>query len=44
MARAAVGIPYDPAMSNSPLLLDSLGAATRRAWLAAGAAMTDALA
>lgn len=43
MARAAVGIPYDPAMSNSPLLLDSLGAATRRAWLAAGAAMTDAL-
>lgn len=44
MARAAVGIPYDPAMSNSPLLLDSLGAASRRAWLAAGAAMTDALA
>lgn len=44
MARAAVGIPYNPAMSNSPLLLDSLGAATRRAWLAAGAAMTDALA
>lgn len=43
MARAAVGIPYDPAMSNSPLLLDSLGAATRRAWLAAGATMTDAL-
>ena len=44
MARVAIGIPYDPAMSNSPLLLDSLGAATRRAWLAAGAAMTDALA
>ena len=44
MARCAVGIPYDPAMSNSPLLLDSLGAASRRAWLAAGAAMTDALA
>lgn len=44
MARAAVGIPYDPAMSNSPLLLDSLGAATRRAWLSAGAALTDALA
>ena len=43
MARAAVGIPYDPAMSNSPLLLDSLGAASRRAWLAAGAALTDAL-
>jgi cellulose biosynthesis protein BcsQ len=44
MARVAVGIPYDPAMSNSPLLLDSLGAASRRAWLAACAAMTDALA
>lgn len=44
MARVAIGIPYDPAMSNSPLLLDSLGAASRRAWLAAGAAMTDALA
>lgn len=43
MARCAIGIPYDPAMSNSPLLLDSLRAATRRAWLAAGAAMTDAL-
>lgn len=43
MARAAVGIPYDPAMSNSPLLLDSLGTATRRAWLSAGATMTDAL-
>ena len=43
MARTAVGIPYDRAMSNSPLLLDSLGAATRRAWLAAGAALTDAL-
>ena len=43
MARAAVGIPYDPAMSNSPLLLDSLRAATRRAWLAAGAALTGAL-
>lgn len=43
MARCAVGIPYDPAMSNSPLLLDSLGAASRRAWLAAGAALTDAL-
>ena len=44
MARVAVGIPSDPAMSNSPLLLDSLGAASRRAWLAACAAMTDALA
>lgn len=42
MTRAAVGIPYDPAMAGSPLLLDSLAPATRRAWLAAGAALTDA--
>ena len=44
MARAAIGIPYDPAMSNSPLLLDSLSPATRRAWLAAGAVLAEALA
>lgn len=44
MAHAAVGIPYDPAMSNSPLLLDSLAPAARRAWLAAGAALAEALA
>ena len=43
IARAAVGIPYDPAMTASPLLLDSLAPATRRAWLAAGAALTGAL-
>lgn len=43
MTRAAVGIPYDPAMTASPLLLDSLAPATRRAWLAAGAALTGAL-
>ena len=42
MTRAAVGIPYDPAMTASPLLLDSLAPATRRAWLAAGAALTGA--
>ena len=42
MTRAAVGIPYDPAMAGSPLLLDSLAPATRRAWLAAGAALTGA--
>ena len=42
MTRAAVGIPYDPAMAGSPLLLDSLSPATRRAWLAAGAALTGA--
>ena len=33
MARVAVGIPYDPAMSNSPLLLDSLGAGSPRYFL-----------
>ena len=43
MTRTAVGIPYDPAMTASPLLLDSLAPATRRAWLAAGAALTGAL-
>ncbi len=37
MARAAVGIPSDPRMAASPLLLDALAPATRRAWLAAGA-------
>lgn len=42
MTRAAVGIPYDPAMAGSPLLLDSLAPATRRAWLSAGAALTGA--
>lgn len=42
MTRAAVGIPYDPAMAGSPLLLDSLAPSTRRAWLAAGAALTGA--
>ena len=42
MTRAAVGIPYDPAMAGSPLLLDSLAPVTRRAWLAAGSALTGA--
>ena len=43
MARAAVGIPYDAAMSSSPLLLDCLASRTRRAWLAAASALADAL-
>lgn len=43
MARAAVGIPYDPAMAGRPLILDSLNPGTRRAWLAASAALTGAL-
>ena len=43
ITRAAVGIPYDPAMAGRPLILDSLAHATRRAWLAAGAALADGL-
>ncbi|WP_315071823.1 AAA family ATPase [Actinomyces massiliensis] len=43
MAGAAVGIPYDPGMSGSPLLLDSLAPPTRRAWIRAAAALADAL-
>lgn len=33
------GTAFGPAMAGSPLLLDSLAPATRRAWLAAGAAL-----
>ncbi|CED91303.1 MinD/ParA family ATP-binding protein [Actinomyces succiniciruminis] len=43
IARQAVGIPYDPAMAGRPLILDSLAPATRRAWLAAAAAVAAAL-
>lgn len=43
MARTAVGVPYDPAMAGRPLILDSLAAPTRRAWLSVGAALADAL-
>lgn len=43
IARAAVGIPYDPAMAGRPLTLDSLAPITRRAWLAAAAALAQTL-
>lgn len=39
LARDAVAIPYDPAMSGRPLLLESLAPATQRAWLSAAAAL-----
>ena len=44
IARASVGIPYDPAMAGRPLILDSLSLATRRAWLRAGTALAAGLA
>lgn len=43
IARAAVPIPYDPAMAGRPLILDSLAPATRRAWLTAAAALAGGL-
>ena len=44
IARAAVGIPYDPAMAGRPLILDSLAPPARRAWLRAGTALAMGLA
>ncbi|SPT53478.1 Flp pilus assembly protein, ATPase CpaE [Actinomyces bovis] len=43
IARAAIGIPYDPMMSGRPLLLGSLAPSTQRAWLQAGAALAAGL-
>ena len=43
VARAAVGVPYDPAMGGRPLVLGSLAPATARAWLVAAAALADGL-
>lgn len=43
ITRASTGIPYDPAMSGRPLLLESLAPSTQRAWLAAGAALAAGL-
>ena len=43
IARAAVAVPYDPAMAGRPLILDSLAPATRRAWLTAAAALAGGL-
>ncbi|MEV8150507.1 chromosome partitioning protein ParA [Arthrobacter sp. NPDC080073] len=37
--RAVVRIPYDPALVNGPIRYDALQPATRRAWLAAAAAV-----
>ena len=44
IARAAVGIPYDPSMAGRPLILDSLNPTTRRAWLRTGTALAAGLA
>jgi len=43
LARAAVTIPFDPAMVDGVLHHDSLRPATQRAWLAAGAAVAGGL-
>lgn len=43
IAREAVTIPYDPAMVGGVLGFDALHARTRRAWLAAAAAVTRGL-
>ena len=37
--RAVVRIPYDPALVNGPIRYDALQPATKRAWLAAAAAV-----
>ncbi len=43
IAREAVTIPYDPAMVGGILSFDALQSRTRRAWLAAAAAVTRGL-
>lgn len=43
LAREAVTIPYDPAMVDGQLTYDALRPATRRAWLAAAAAVARGL-
>jgi len=43
ITRDAIGISYDPAMSARPLMYETLNPASRRAWLAAAAALTPAL-
>jgi hypothetical protein len=43
IAREAVTIPYDPAMVGGVLSFDALQPRTRRAWLAAAAAVTRGL-
>lgn len=39
--RAVVRIPYDPALVNGPIRYEALQPATRRAWLAAAAAVAN---
>ncbi|WP_028268198.1 chromosome partitioning protein ParA [Arthrobacter sp. MA-N2] len=39
--RAVVRIPYDPALVNGPIRYETLQTATRRAWLAAAAAVAS---
>jgi MinD-like ATPase involved in chromosome partitioning or flagellar assembly len=39
--RAVVRIPYDPALVNGPIRYEALQPATRRAWLAAAAAVAQ---
>lgn len=39
--RAVVRIPYDPALVNGPIRYETLQPATRRAWLAAAAAVAN---
>jgi MinD-like ATPase involved in chromosome partitioning or flagellar assembly len=43
IARAAVAVPYDPAMVDGVLRHGALSPATQRAWLAAGAAVARGL-
>lgn len=43
LTRAAVTIPFDPAMVDGVLHYNSLRASTQRAWLAAGAAVAGGL-
>ena len=43
ISRSAVAIPYDAAMSDRPLRLDSLAPATRQAWISVSAALATTL-
>ncbi len=43
LVRAVQVIPFDPSMKSGPLRFDSLRPATRRAWVAAGAAIATGL-
>ena len=43
LARAAVTIPYDPALRKGQIRYESLKPAARRAWLAAAAAVAEGL-